>query len=493
MAAEERGRWASRTAFVFAAIGSAAGLGNAWRFPYMAYANGGGAFLIPYFFALITAGIPLLILEYGIGQRLQRGAPGALRLVKRPFEFIGWWALMVGFTIVAYYVVVMGWIVLYMGYSLSLAWAGREADFFQQQVLQVSEQPRALEGICWPIFLGLVVSWVLIYLCIYKGVRGVSKVVMITVPLPVVLLAVLAVRGLTLPGAVEGLNYYLEPDFSRLLDPQVWLAAYGQIFFTLSLGFGIMIAYASYEDPRSDVNNNAFLTAFSNCGISFLAGFAVFSVLGFMAQTQGLPIEKVVASGPSLAFVTYPKGIALLPGGTVVQALFGLIFFLMLFTLGIDSAFSIVEAINVGVEDKWKLTRTHLVILVCSLGFLGGILFTTRAGLYWLDIVDHYATHFGLTVIGLLECLLIGWVYGAERLRQYLNEVSDISVGLWWSVCVQILTPAVLFVILTLQLRKEFQEPYGDYPAWALISGASLVVLAPLIGWLLASARGKEA
>jgi len=316
---------------------------------------------------------------------------------------------------------------------------------------------------------------------------------MITVPLPVVLLAVLAVRGLTLPGAVEGLNYYLEPDFSRLLDPQVWLAAYGQIFFTLSLGFGIMIAYASYEDPRSDVNNNAFLTAFSNCGISFLAGFAVFSVLGFMAQTQGLPIEKVVASGPSLAFVTYPKGIALLPGGTVVQALFGLIFFLMLFTLGIDSAFSIVEAINVGVEDKWKLTRTHLVILVCSLGFLGGILFTTRAGLYWLDIVDHYATHFGLTVIGLLECLLIGWVYGAERLRQYLNEVSDISVGLWWSVCVQILTPAVLFVILTLQLRKEFQEPYGDYPAWALISGASLVVLAPLIGWLLASARGKEA
>lgn len=295
---------------------------------------------------------------------------------------------------------------------------------------------------------------------------------------------------MTLPGAIEGLKYYLTPDFSKLLDPTVWLAAYGQIFFTLSLAWGILIAYASYLPEDSDVNNNAFITGFANCGTSFLAGFAVFSILGYMAQAMGVGVTDVVKSGFGLAFIAYPTGINLLP---FARPLFGVLFFLLLITLAIDSAFSFVESVVAGIMDKWGISRTKANIIVCGLGFLGGIIFTTAAGLYWLDVVDHFMSNFGLTLVGLAECLVIRYVFKAVKLRKFANSTSDFVIGRWWDVCIKVITPAIIIVMFVMTLIERVKVPYMNYPKWFLMSaGFGLSILVFVLSFVFMKFRGEE-
>ncbi|MCK4719889.1 sodium-dependent transporter, partial [bacterium] len=181
---KKRERWDSRGAFILAAIGSAIGLGNVWRFPYMAYENGGGAFLIPYFVALLTAGIPILILEMALGQRFQGGAPTALRKANKAFEFVGWYAILIASIVTFYYCAIMAWSVNYLVHAFSMKWQGNEEDFFYQEILHLSEGPGQLGGISPALIIGLAVTWFLIYLCVRKGVQSVGKVVLVTVPLP---------------------------------------------------------------------------------------------------------------------------------------------------------------------------------------------------------------------------------------------------------------------------------------------------------------------
>ncbi len=345
-----REQWIGRPQFLLAAIGSAVGLGNIWRFPYVAYANGGGAFLIPYFVALITAGIPLMMLEYALGVRMQAGPPVAFSKIKKGLEWVGWWSILAAFVIITYYAVVMAWCWNYLYHSFTLAWGDNAGGFFITEVLQRSGGPGELGGIVPGVLIGLVITWAIVYWIIYKGIGRVGKVVMATVPIPIILIAILVVRGITLPGAAEGLNFYLAPDFSRLTDPQVWLAAYGQIFFSLSLAMGIMIVYASYLPKKSDVTNNALITSFANCGTSFFAGFAIFSTLGYLAHATGVDVSEVAGAGPGLAFITIPTAISKLP---VAASFFGAIFFLTLLTLAVDSLFSLVEADVTAAMDKW--------------------------------------------------------------------------------------------------------------------------------------------
>jgi NSS family neurotransmitter:Na+ symporter len=285
-----RQQWHSRTAFIMAAVGSAVGLGNVWRFPYVAYSSGGGAFLIPYFVALFTAGIPMLILEMGLGQRMQTGAPLAFGAVRKPLQWFGWWAAGLSAGIVIYYSTILAWSWVYLWQSLDQRWGAQPEAFFFQTVLQQSSGPATIG---WPVpslVLGMGLTGLTIYLILRNGVRSVSKVVMVTVPLPVLLLTVLLIRGLTLPGAMDGIRYYLTPDFSKLTDLKIWLRAYGQIFFSLSLASGVMIGYGSYLGKKAEITNSALITGLANCGTSFFAGFVVFSMLGYLAKVQGLPV-----------------------------------------------------------------------------------------------------------------------------------------------------------------------------------------------------------
>lgn len=495
----KRDRWGSRMAFVLAAVGSAAGLGNAWRFPYVCASNGGGAFLIPYFVALITAGIPVLIMEFLLGHKYQGGAPTSLGNFGKASEVLGWFAVFISFVIVTYYTVIMAWVFDYLWYSFKIAWAGNSSGFFFNDILKITDSPWTLGGFSVPVIIGLVLSWIAIYYTIRDGVHSVGKVVKWTVGLPVILLVILAVSGLTLEGAAEGINYYLSPDFSKLADFNVWTAAFGQIFFSLSVGFGVMIAYASYLDKDSDITNNAFMTALANSGVSFLAGFAIFGTLGYMAQATGSTVAEVSTAGVGLAFVVYPEAISLLPFGAIGQTIFALFFFIALLTLGIDSAFSLVEGTSTAISDKFGANRKKTTIGVIIVGFVISLLYATKAGLYWLDIVDRYVNNFGILIVGFIEILIIARVINVSKVREYINSVSDIKLGKWFEILLGYISPIILGIVLIMTIKNEIMDAinktnyYGDYPASALVVGGWIMLAVVLIVSLIFASRKTAA
>lgn len=468
----ERARWSSKLIFIFAALGSAVGLGNVWRFPYLAGKYGGGAFLVPYLVMLFILGIPLLIMEFAIGQRMQLGAVGSFRKIRHKLSGIGLGAVLSGFVVVSYYAVVMAWCLLYFFYSFKLKWGDNTKEFFHQNVLHLSSGVGDIGNVSVSIIFALVIVWALIYFSAWKGVRSIGKVVLVTMPLPVILLVVLLIRGFTLPGAMNGVLFYLKPNFSALLDFEVWSAAMSQIFFTLSLAFGIMVAYASYQHHSSDIAKSAIVTSITNSGISIVAGFAVFATLGYMAAKSGTPISELAASGPSLAFIVFPKALSLIPWAP----LFAVLFFVMLITLAIDSAFSLVEATATVIYDRYsQIRKEDLTLYVCIIGLICGIIFTTFAGLYYLDITDHFITNYGLVFVGLLEAIAVGWLYGASKLRNYINEVSDIKIGKWWDFLIRYAIPICLVILFATTLYRDIKVPYGGYPRWAIFT----------FGWLM--------
>lgn len=471
-----RERWTTRSSFIMAAIGSAIGLGNIWRFPYVAYANGGGAFLVPYILALITTGIPLVTLEYYLGARYQLGPTEVFAKIKKKSNFIGWFAISIASMIVFYYTAIMGWSWNYLFHSLGIDWAGQETSFFYEEVLNLTEGVQNLGGFQIPVVIGTFLTWAAIFFIIFKGIKVVSKVVKWTVGLPWLLLGILVIRGITLKGAGLGLDYFLHPDFSKILDPQVWLAAYGQIFYSLSLGFGIMIAYSSYLPKNTDINTNAWVVSFSNCATSFFAGFAVFSTLGYLATVTNQPIGEVAEGGVGLAFIVFPTAIAKLPGGVILNSLFGILFFLMLLTLGIDSAFSLVEALVTSLRDSFKLKREKVTLAVCIIGFLVSLIYTTKGGLYWLDIVDHWM-NWGLIIVGLMEAVLIAYFFNVNKVAKDIDSTSSMKFGNFWKFSIKFLTPIILLTLIITNIYNEVNAPYGNYPMWALIMGGWLPLI----------------
>jgi NSS family neurotransmitter:Na+ symporter len=326
-------------------------------------------------------------------------------------------------------------------------------------------------------------------LILYKGVKSIGKVVAITVPLPTILLLILALRGLTLPAATTGLEFYLSPDFSKLASPSVWLAAYAQIFFSLSLAQGIMIVYASFLKKGSDISNNAFITALADGGTAFLAGFAVFSVLGYLAYQTGVPMEEIARGGIGLAFITYPTAIAKMP---FAASFFGIIFFTALLTFGIDSAFSMVESITNAFKDKFAISREKATFVVCMIGFLVALILATGGGIFWIDIMDHFISNFALVFIGLLECLIFGYILGGEKLREYVNEVSEIKIGKWFSIMLKLFAPLVLISIALATMAELISKGYGGYPTWTLVVGMFIVIFAIVISIVVARLKCQQ-
>lgn len=268
-----RQQWSSKTVFILAAIGSAVGLGNVWRFPYLAGKYGGGAFLMPYLVALLVVGIPLLMLEFAIGQKMQQGAIGAFKKMHPRFQGFGLAAVISGFIIIAYYAVVMAWTLIYFLAAFRVSWSENAEQYFFESVLHLSEGISTVGAINFPILLALAAVWMMIYFCIWRGPQSAGQVVLWTVPLPIILLGVLFIRAVTLPGFLDGWQVYLIPDWQVLLKPEVWSAAFSQIFFTLSLAFGTMLTYASYKAPDSEIVQDTWITALTNSAISLFSGF----------------------------------------------------------------------------------------------------------------------------------------------------------------------------------------------------------------------------
>ncbi|WP_118817541.1 sodium-dependent transporter [Haemophilus haemolyticus] len=462
--AQKRETFSGRRAFIMAAIGSAVGLGNIWRFPYTTYENGGGAFIIPYLIALLTAGIPLLFLDYAIGHRNRGGAPLSYRRVSPHFEVFGWWQMMVNVIIGLYYAVVLGWAASYTYFSFTGAWGDKPIDFFIGEFLKMGDIKNGVSFEFVGMVTGpLIAMWIVALGVLSMGVqKGIAKASSVLMPVLVVMFIALVIYSLFLPGAAKGLDALFTPDWSKLSNPSVWIAAYGQIFFSLSIGFGIMVTYASYLKKESDLTGSGLVVGFANSSFEVLAGIGVFAALGFIATAQGQEVSEVAKGGIGLAFFAFPTIINKAPFGEVL----GVFFFGSLTFAALTSFISVIEVIISAIQDKIRISRVKVTFIVgVPMMLVSVILFGTTTGLPMLDVFDKFVNYFGIVAVAFASLIAIVANEKLGLLGNHLNETSSFKVGFFWRLCI-VLTSGVLAFMLFSEGAKVFSEGYEGYPNW---------------------------
>ncbi|KAM9824348.1 LOW QUALITY PROTEIN: sodium- and chloride-dependent GABA transporter 2-like [Neosynchiropus ocellatus] len=531
---EERGQWSNKIEFILSVAGSIIGLGNMWRFPYLCYKNGGGAFLIPYLIFLFTCGVPVFFLETALGQYTSEGGITCWRKISPLFEGLGYGTQVIVTLLNFYYIIVLAWGIFYLSFSFSwdLAWSscnntwntgnkrhqklkpavpltclhrspencvefqrGNSSinqtihlnatspviEFWERRALRISTGIDHIGSLNWDLVLCLLIAWIMCYFCIWKGVKSTGKVVYFTATFPYVMLIVLLVRGLTLPGAGIGIQFYLYPDLGRLADPQVWMDAGTQIFFSYAICLGSLTALGSYNR----YNNNCYRDCLSLCclnsGTSFVAGFAIFSILGFMSYEQNVPISEVAESGPGLAFIAYPRAVSMMP----FSPLWATLFFVMIVFLGLDSQFVCVESLVTAIVDMYpsvfrrKNRRELFLLVVVFVSFLMGLIMLTEGGMYVFQLFDYYAASgMCLLFMAIFETVCIAWVYGVERFYDNIEDMIGYRPGPYIKYCWLFLTPATCIGTFAFSLIKYTPLKYNNdyvYPWWGYA-----------IGWLLA-------
>ncbi|XP_004521781.1 sodium- and chloride-dependent glycine transporter 1 [Ceratitis capitata] len=497
-----RGQWASKTEFMLSCIGYAVGIGNVWRFPYLCYRSGGGAFLVPYLLMLFLCGIPLFFMEITMGQFSSVGCIGVFRLAPL-FKGAGFAIVIVNLIFTCYYSVIISYPIMFLSKLLSnkLPWIDCQNkwnteycvevldlgkrnfthhtgfrtpadEFFHFEILKISESIEDLGGIVWPLFWCLIFVWLSVYVCIIRGIKTVGKVVYFTAVFPFFILFVLFIRGITLPGAMKGILFYIKPEWSRLLDLKVWADAAIQIFFSLGPGWGGIVNMASYNNFRNNARGDSFVIPIVNCATSIFAGFVVFSVLGFLSHQSGIPVATVATSGPGLAFVTYPQAIAMLP----VPHLWAALFFFMLFLLGLDSVFVQIEAIISSVIDEIPKLRKHkALVTLCSVIImcLMSIIMVTRAGMFILQLFDWYSASISVILICVLEVVMVAWIYGVDNFIADIYFMIGKRPGIVWRSCWVYITPVILIGMFftTIIFNRDITYNGIRYPGWAIALG----------------------
>ncbi|ENV70898.1 sodium-dependent transporter [Acinetobacter towneri] len=482
---DSRESWSARSGFIIAAIGSAVGLGNIWRFPYVAYENGGGAFLIPYLIAIFAAGLPLLFLDYAVGHKYRKAPPTAYKKLMNS-EALGWWQVMVTLLIGIYYASVLSWAGSYMFYSIGQQWGTDTEKFFFTSYLQNGEG--LAFGFVPTLFIGLVIVWTVVMFILYGGVKkGVELSNKIFMPLLVILFSILVVQALRLPGAVDGLNAFFTPNWEAMANYKVWLAAFGHIFFSLSVGFGIMLTYSSYLKPKTNLTGSGLVVALANSSFEILAGIGIFAALGFMAYSAGSSVDEVVSGGIGLAFIAFPKIISSLGAG---GDLFGFLFFASLTVAGVTSMVSILQVPIAAFQDKLGWSRKRAVTIIAGgSAIVSTILFSTHSAITFVDIIDYFANNIGIVGGGLLSIILVTWFRRPllKELQQHVNQYSSIKLGWGWNFLLTIVTPLSLLVALGLTLKSIFAEGYGGYPLHILLTVGGGTVVLFIIGAVLLS------
>lgn len=517
-----RGQWSSKTEFVLAVAGQIIGLGNVWRFPYLCYKNGGGVFFIPYVLFLFTCGIPLFLLETSLGQYTQQGGITCWKKICPLFEGMGYGSQVVVLYSSIYYIIILAWAFLYLfsSFSSELPWASCRnswntetcvefdrlsnsynltvdgnatspvREFWERRILNVTGNVEELGGMRWELVLCLLLSWVICYFCVWQGVKSTGKVVYFTATFPYVMLAALLVRGLTLPGALDGIKFYLYPDPSRLSDPQVWMDAGTQIFYSYAICIGCLMALGSYNKYNNNCYKDCVYLCLLNSGTSFVAGFAIFSALGFMAYEQNTDISNVAESGPGLAFIAYPRAVAMMP----FPQLWAVFFFIMIILLGLDSEFVGLEAIATAISDLNPSFfhvghRRKLLLLAISVGsFLVGLVMVTEGGLYIFQLFDYYACS-GMTLLlfAMLQSGCMGWVYGADRFYDNIEDMIGYRPSPIMKYCLKYVTPVICLGTFIFSLVKYTPLKFNntiEYPWWGYALGwwftLSSTLLVPL-------------
>ncbi|XP_070554248.1 sodium- and chloride-dependent glycine transporter 2-like [Ptychodera flava] len=523
---KERGNWSSHLDFFLSSLGFAVGLGNVWRFPYLCYANGGGVFLIPYTIMLFLVGIPLFFMDTAFGQFASQGAITIWKICPL-FKGVGVAMVIISLIAATCYNVIICYAFHYMFASFAriLPWVGcnntwntadcgyppipngtilnglyipqdildtmnvtlnvtkrqpPSEEYFKYKVLQLSNGLENLGPVRWDLALCLFLAWATVFFCLFKGIKSSGKVVYFTATFPYLCLLILLIRGVTLPGASEGIKYYMQPNWELLLNAKIWRAAAPQVMYSLGVGGGGLITLSSYNKFHSNCLRDSIAIPLLNGLTSVFAGFVVFSAIGFIANELKVPIDQVVEQGAGLAFVVYPEVVSRLP----VSQFWSFLFFFMLITLGLDTMFATIEMVICAFLDLFPSQRrrkTLCVFIICLCLFLLGLPLVTKGGMYLLHLVDWYNFGASLMLIGVCETIAITWIYGVRRFWRDIDMMLGFRPILWpyFTICWSFFVPAVLLAIMIFALIDYTPVHYGSYtyPKWSEI-----------IGWLITAA-----
>ncbi|KAK4300372.1 hypothetical protein Pmani_027416 [Petrolisthes manimaculis] len=525
-----RESWGKSMDFLLSIIGFAVDLANVWRFPFLCYRNGGGAFLLPYFLITVFGALPLFFMELVLGQYNRQG-PITVWKICPFFRGVGYCAVLVAYFVSFYYNVIIAWSIhfVYASFSYELPWTScnhtwntencwdgitsqeprpnisnlmsPSEEYFNYVVLQMDKSD-GFDDLGPPqpglVVCGLI-TYIILYLSLFKGVKSSGKVVWVTATMPYVILTLLLIRGALLPGAADGLLYYIKPSISELSNPQVWYEAAVQVFFSVGAGFGVHLSYASYNQFNNNCYRDCLITSLVNAFTSFYSGLVIFTYLGYMAFKQKTQIRNVATDGPGLVFQVYPEAVATLPGSQFWSCLF----FLMLIALGLDSGMGGLECVITGMMDELRRTfgrktirRELFTALVVGSSFLVSIINFCQGGMYVFHWLDNYAAGISLLCSALFEAVAVSWFYGLRRFSADIQHMLGFRPMLYWTVCWKFISPLIILITILIglhgQLRGKLEyhgpSPY-KYPGWAEAVGwlvtCSSMLMIPL--WMVIS------
>lgn len=449
----EQAQWDSSLSFIFAMIGAAVGLGNIWRFSYVLYSNGGGSFFIPYFVAIAIMGVPFLILEYGVGFSFKESFSKIMRKINPKFEVIAWILVLFVFIVTIYYMVILSWDLVYLLSSFTFHWGTDTAAYFVQSVGGSSNLSNA-SFLLIPTTVGVLILWVVLWVISHRDVdKGIGMVSKLLIPALFVIMGIIIVYALTLPGASLGISTLLTPDWGMLLNINIWLAAFAQIIFSLSMGQAIALTYASYLPENSKLIDNVLIVVASNSLFEICTAFGVFSILGYMSTTSGTPMVQLVTEGTGLVFIVFPMIFNIM--GPIGRILAPLLFLAILFA-GVTSALGFFEPMLSSTSNKlgWSRKRTSAILSIIGCAF--SLLLTTGISSYLVGIIDSFVNEFGILILIGIQCIIFAWFYGVEHFLPALNEASTFKVGKLWTFIIKYLLPLVLIVMWVIGIVKLF-------------------------------------
>lgn len=439
-----KNQWNSRIAFLLSMIGAAVGLGNIWRYSYVVYSNGGGTFFIPYLIAILVMGIPFLILEYGIGFRHKDSFSNILKGINPKLEYVSWALILIVYFVLIYYLVIVGWDMVYLGSSLNFSWGSDSALYFVKNVGGSSNLSN-MGNFIIPTAVSMVIVWIIVWYISHRDLNeGIGKASKILIPLLFAIMAFIIVFALTLPGAGIGIGALLNPDWNMLLNVNIWLAAFSQIIFSLSMGESISLTYASYLPEGSKLTDNVLIVVFANCAFEVCTAFGIFSILGYMSYTSGTPMVQLVSEGSSLVFIVFPMIFNAM--GFIGHIIAPLLFVAILFA-GITSAVSVFEPMINSTVHKLNWSRRKAVTVWSIVGCILSLLFTTGISGYLVGIVDSFITEFCILLLIAAQSIIFTWFYDIEGVIPVLNENDRVKVGKTWVFVLKYLLPVFLLIM----------------------------------------------
>ncbi|GAB1608670.1 sodium- and chloride-dependent glycine transporter 2-like [Argonauta hians] len=543
----QRETWSKWSEFFFSIVGLVVGLSNIWRFPYLCFMNGGGAFLIPFFIFMVIAAIPLLLMENGVAQFSSLG-PAKVWVMCPIFQGVGVAMVVFNAFIAVYYNVIIAWVLYYLYSSMhsTLGWTNCNnawnthscyvplattnnshfevnsttmdlmlnsttfsnissslglkssvEEFWERHVLNLTPSINSIGNVQLHLLLSLFLIWLLTFLCLSRGIKTSGKVVYVAATLPYVFLCILLVRGLTLPGSINGIYYFVKPNWEKVKEISVWKDAATQILYSIGIGIGGIATLASYNDFHNNCERDAIILPIIDAGTSFLSGLTSFSILGYIAHTKKTTLDKVISKGPGIAFIVYPEALSTLP----FPQIWSVMFFAMLVLVGLDSQFAHIQVIVTAITDSFpERCGKHVTLItgiVCLACFLVGVLCITEGGLYVVQLIDWYSASLSLLLILFAEIIGIAWIYGANRLENDISVMLGRTPSRIWKPFWLIICPACIMGLWIMSLISFQHLKYGDgtmFPEWTNYAGMgiALITLLPVPIFVTQNVRKHE-